>query len=236
MRRLLAGVFELEEHAVHVPADLRWDELPARSALQLHWPPVPSFVGELREHGFHAVVLVRHPLDTLISILHFAPHEPQTACWLDGAFGDERAILGAEPCSSEFVDYAVGPRARALIGVSSEWSIRQDVTLVRYEDLVSAPARELQRIVESSGVGAVNEPKAVIEALSFRRMQREVDNEHFWQGQPGLWRRLLAGDFARAASGPYRKHAERHGYDLTPDPTLTLQAAKSVWSALIARR
>jgi hypothetical protein len=230
LRRMLAALFGLQERAVHTPGELGWDGLPPRSILQLHWPADPAFVAQLEQHGFHVVVLVRHPLDTLISILHFATHEPQTTRWLDGAHGDERSILGAEPCSQRFVAYATGPRAGALVGVSGEWSQRHDVTLVRFEDLVNFPARELQRIVERPGVRPVISVEEAIETVSFARMRHEANNQHFWQGQPGLWRHLLPPEYAQAVSGPYRAHAARHRYELTPDPALTLDAARLEWA------
>lgn len=229
---MLTALFGLEERAAHAPEEFDWHRLPRRSVIQVHWPATSSFAAQLNDHGFHIVVPVRHPLDTLISILHFATHEPQTARWLDGAYGDERSILNVEPCSKLFVDYATGPRAKALIGVSSEWSSQHGIISVRFEDLVRHPAHELQRIVDRSDVRPLTSVDKAIEKISFARMQSEVDNEHFWQGRPGLWRNLLPPDYAQALSEPYRRHAARQGYDLTPNPDLTLEIARREWATL----
>jgi len=229
---MLAPLFGLEEQAVHVPGELDWHGLPTHSVIQMHWPANPSFTAQLRGHGYHVVVLVRHPLDILISILHFAKHEPQTARWLDGAYGDERSILGTEPCSEQFVDYAIGPRAKALVEISSEWTSRHDVIPVRFEDLVEHPAHELQRIVERSGMRPIASVDEVIETVSFARLRSEANNQHIWQGRLGLWRKLLPPTYAQAVSEPYRRLAAHYGYDLTPNPTLTLESARREWAAI----
>ena len=88
-------------------------------------------------------MLARHPLDVLVSILHFASHEPQTARWLDGEGGDESSILGAEPASAAFLASATGPRARALLAVTPEWWPHGGVA-VRYEDAVGSPEAALE--------------------------------------------------------------------------------------------
>jgi hypothetical protein len=229
---MLAPLFGLEEQAAHVPQELDWHGLPTHSVIQVHWPATPSFTAQLEGHGYHVVVLVRHPLDILISILHFAKHEPQTARWLDGAHGDERSILDTEPCSEQFVDYATAPRAKALIEISSEWSSRDGIIPVRFEDLVEDPAHELQRIVEHSGIRPITSVDEVIETASFAHLQNEANNQHIWQGRPGLWRKLLPPDYAQAVSEPYHRHAAHYGYDLTPDPVLTLERARREWAAI----
>jgi hypothetical protein len=229
LRRLLACLFRLEEHAAHTPQELNWDGLSKNCIIQLHWPATQPFAAQLARYDFKVVGLVRHPLDTLISILHFATHEPQTSHWLDGAYGDEHSIVGAEPCSEQFAAYATGSRARALIGISSEWTRRSDIC-VRFEDLVFAPAKELQRVIECSGMLPVTSPAKVINDFSFAPMQREVTNHHFWQGNPGLWRSLLPAKDARAISRPYHNHALQYGYDLVPNARLTRADAQRKWA------
>ena len=121
LRRQLVALYGLEERSAHTPDEVEWDTLPEACALQLHWPRTRAFVRTLERHGFRVIVVCRHPLDVLISILHFAGHEPETARWLDGAHGDEQTIIGADPSSPAFRAYAGGKRARALIDVSPQW-------------------------------------------------------------------------------------------------------------------
>ena len=75
----------------------------------------------LQRHGFRVLVLSRHPLDVLISILHFVRKDRETNNWLGGEGGDERSIFGASPCSPQFLAYATSERAKALLSVSREW-------------------------------------------------------------------------------------------------------------------
>lgn len=145
-RRLLAGALDLAEFAVHRPDDLDWTTLPERCIVQLHWRPRPDILQICADFGFRPVLIVRHPLDVLISILHFCNFEPETEFWLDGEGGGERAIKGQDPTSQAFSTYATGPRASALLAVSAEW-IRAGVPYVRYENLVAGAEAELGAIL-----------------------------------------------------------------------------------------
>src|SRR5438093_10973655 len=120
LRHLLTNLYDVPGLSIHNPADVQWEALPPHCILGIHWHPVPAFVSLLERHGFRSVALVRHPLDVLISILHFALHAP-TARWLEGEGGDEGPIYGAMPRSTAFLEYAAGTRATALLSVSREW-------------------------------------------------------------------------------------------------------------------
>jgi hypothetical protein len=228
LRRLLCELFELEERAIFTPEELDWDRLPERVAVQIHWPRQRAFTSLLTERGFKISVLMRHPLDTLVSILQFAPHNPDTARWAGGAFGDERTLIGAGPCSQAFIDYANSPRARSLIDISSQWWNRHASACIRFEDLVHDPAQVLERLARHSGLTPAISAEDAVARLPFSRMQSEW-SKHFWQGQPGLWRRLLPASYAGAVARPYRRHAHRHAYDLTPDTSLTAEMAMREW-------
>jgi hypothetical protein len=232
LRRLLVEFLALEERAIHAPRELDWSRVPERCVLQLHWPPVPELTQLLDDHDFRVCVLVRHPLDTLISILHFAAHEPDTARWLDGAHGDERAIIGAEPCSDTFLHYATSSRARALIAITPQWWTASATARLRFEDLIRRPVHELERIAEVAREEPVISAADAVEMVSFARMQQEGDKEHFWQGRPGLWRALLPPSYARDIARPYHSHAGQFHYDLTPDPALTVEEARRNWRAV----
>jgi hypothetical protein len=230
LRRLLCELFDLEDRAIFTPEALDWDRLPERAAVQIHWPRERAFTQLLHGHGFKVCVVMRHPLDTLVSILQLAAHNPDTARWLGGAFGSERTIIGADPCSQAFVNYANSPRARSLIDISSQWWDRH-ATRIRFDDLVCDPALVLGRIARRSGVAPVISTDETMRRLPFSRMQDE-SSKHFWQGQSGLWRRLLPASYAEAVATPYRRHARRHGYYLTPDSGLTVEMAMHEWRIL----
>jgi hypothetical protein len=229
LRRLLVAAYGLEERSAHTPAELDWAGLPERCVLQLHLRRTPEFTALLARHGFRTAVLARHPLDVLVSILHFAPHEPQTARWLDGEAGDESPILGADPTSPEFLAYATGPRARALLAVTPEWWRAAD-TRVRYEHLVAAPEPELERVARDLGAHPLVPAVDAAASVRFADLQREAPNQHFWRGRPGLWRELIPAETARAIAAAQPAIAEL-GYRVDADG-VTREQARARWAEL----
>jgi hypothetical protein len=229
LRRLLAVAYALDEVSAHAPREVDWDALPERCALQLHWRHTPDFADLLRRHRFSVAALVRHPLDVLVSILQFAPHEPDTARWLDGEGGDESSILGIDPSSPEFLDYATGPRARALLSVTPEWLPHANAT-VHYTDLVSDTAGSLAAIARALDEPARLSPATVAASVTFEDLKMEAGNNHFWQGRPGLWREVLPDDATRAIV-----HAQPSIVELgfTADPVgVSAEQARRRWAEL----
>jgi hypothetical protein len=233
LRRLLALVFGIPDLAIHDPADVDWATLPDECVLQIHWHRTPAFLKLLEQHRFAAVVLARHPLDVLLSILHFAPHEPRTARWLNGEGGDESAIWGAMPCSSAFQKYALGSRATALLSVSREWWYAPDCRPVHYEDLVADPARELQRLVRSFDRAIGHPLSEAIAATTLARLRAAGPcRHHFWQGKPGLWKKLLPDKEADQIAAAQALSFTELGYDCDPDPELEWRQADAHWAKL----
>jgi hypothetical protein len=220
------AAYGLEERSAHTPDELDWEALPERCALQLHWRRTPEFRKRLQRHGFSVAVLARHPLDVLLSILHFAPHEPETARWLDGEGGDESSLIGANPASPAFLAYATGPRAKALLSVTPEWWAHADAR-TRYEDLVTDPAGQLRGMVEALGGEPTAPPAAAVEAASFGRLRDEATNMHFWQGRPGLWSELVPTRYALAIASAHPEML-RLGYSVGVDAS----TARARWSAI----
>jgi len=195
LRRLLVAAYDLQETASHTPADVDWETLPERCVLQMHWHRTPEVLDLFARHGFEPVVIARHPLDVLLSILHFAPQEPQTANWLDGEGGDESELTGADAESEAFRAYATGPRARALLSVTPEWWPHV-VGRLRYEDLVADTPAELACIQDALDAEPVVPIEEAAAAVRFADLQREATNGHFWQGKAGLWRTTIAPELA----------------------------------------
>lgn len=231
LRRLLASLFRLEEFAAHTPDQVDWVHLPANCALQIHWPPVDAFVLQLARHHFQVVTLARHPLDVLISMLHFAQHEPETHRWLDGAGGDERLIVGARPLSPEFVGYAISRRAQLLLSVSAQWWRSPAVLRVRYEDLVSAPHKHLAQLAYQLGYEPLTPVDAAVAAHSLENARLTSENQHFRQGKPGIWRRFLTAPVALAIAEAHRDLFQLLDYVCDPDLTLDADRAHSNWQA-----
>ncbi len=230
LRLLLARLYEAKEFAVHHPSDLDWANLPqGNTVLQLHWYPEQSFQELLKRHGFVPVVLARHPLDVLISILQFAPKEPQTARWLDGAYGNDDELRGQSPNSQAFLTYATGPRARALLGITCAWWEIDGVIKLRYEDLVADTRSILDDITSTLGAPNVATDVAIDE-MHFSKLQSTTpDNNHFWKGQPGLWRQLLTSGSAAQIRAAQELPFERFGYAIDEGGSTNAEDALAKW-------
>lgn len=211
LRGLLAGLYGLEQRAVHDPDVLDWATLPARCIVQVHWHRTDALVRTLAASGFRPVVIARHPLDVLISILHFCSHSRNTRHWLLGAGGDESAIQGARPSDPVFTSYMTGGRAQALLSVTPAWWSAIGAVTVRYEDLALATIPSLARLAEVLGP-PLGDAAAVASSNSLSALRSTSTNQHFWQGTPGLWKRLLSRAQVQAAAQAYREVFSELGY------------------------
>ena len=229
VRHLLGTAYKVPHLARHAMADADWAALPPEVVLQLHWRRTPDFAAKLDEHGFRVVTVARHPLDVLISILHFCVFESESEHWLLGAGGSEADIYGAMPRSRTFIEYAKGPRAAELLAVTPDWWGQSGVVGVRYEDLVRDTAAELRRLEEAFGPVRCGSLEEAVEACTLGRLRQAATNNHFWQGRPGLWRHLLPGTEAAeiAAALP------RSDYPIDPDQTLDALTADRNWVCLV---
>jgi SAM-dependent methyltransferase len=233
LRRLLGALYDLEDMSADTPAAVPWTELPNACALQLHWPPTASLLEQLDHAEFSTVVLARHPLDVLVSVLHFSQFEPRTARWLNRHGGTELPLLGGEPCSDAFRDYATGPRAAALLSVSVDWwrSPRLDAP-VRFEELVAAPQAVLERVAETLGGSTPERVAEATESATFDSLRSETGNAHFWRGRPGQWRSLITADDVAAIARAHPAAFGELGYEADADPSLTEEQARANWRAL----
>ena len=200
----------------------------------MHWRRTPALTRRLREGGFHVMTVVRHPLDVLLSVLQFCLHDDSTMGWLGGEAGDERPIRGAMPGSAAFLDYAVGPRAAALLAVGPDWAADPDCILVRYEELVADAPGELRRIAEALGEPDRRSAAEVAAAATLPAMRARTGvAHHFWQGRPGLWRALLTAPSAGRIAEAHRDCFAALGYVCDPDPELTPAQADANWLKLV---
>jgi hypothetical protein len=229
VRHLLGAAYRLPHLPRHSMTDADWTALPSDVVLQLHWRRTPEFAAKLAECGFRVVTVARHPIDVLISILHFCIFESESEHWLLGAGGSEADIFGAMPRSRTFVEYAKGPRAAELLAVTPDWWGQPGVVGVRYEDLVADTERELRRMEEAFGPVRCGSWGEAVEACALGKMRQRSTNNHFWQGRPGLWRHLLPSTEANeiAAALPH------HGYSIDPDPALDALTADRNWVWLV---
>lgn len=228
---LLSRVYDVPHRFINDPADIRWSGLPKRCVLVTHGRRQPRLVAQLERHRFRVVVLARHPLDVLISNLHVAFSTVATegrdapAAW---------SIAGAMPRSTIFLEYATGAEASELLSVSREWWRAPGVRQVRYEALVADPPGELGRLADSFGAAVERPIPDVVAELTIPRLQELTRNDlHFWQGKPGLWRRLLPAAEAAAIADAQQAVFSELGYACDPDPGLDGRQADANWLDLI---
>lgn len=232
LRHLLGAVYAVPSIAVNIPTDVDWPGLPQECVLQLHWHRYPAFLARLEQCRFRVLVLARHPLDVLISILHYSMHEP-TGRWLEGEDGNECTIFGAMPRSTAFLDYASGKRAAALLSVSREWWDIPACVQVYYETLVRDPQAEVGRLQDLLGVAARKPIAEAVAETTLSKLRVLTTNQaHFWQGKPGLWRSLLTAAEANRIAGAHQTILAELGYACEPDADLTGSEADANWIRL----
>jgi tetratricopeptide (TPR) repeat protein len=232
LRKLLASMYDLPQIAVHTPREIAWQSLPPKVILQIHWRDTDNFVSLLAENGFRPIVIARHPLDVLISILHFATYESQTARWLDGEAGSEMSIINKSPLSSEFIDYAVGKRYAALLSISTAWWNRENTWQIRYENLVADTADELSKLSQQLGLKPARPILDVIPLHSLASLRKTAANNHFWQGKCGHWKHLLTAAVARRIAISRQSVLNELGYVCDPDENLTEEMVIATWNSL----
>ncbi|MCA9120498.1 MAG: sulfotransferase domain-containing protein [Planctomycetaceae bacterium] len=232
LRRLLDSIYSLPQVVADTPGDVDWDQLPSRCILQLHWPLDIALQSVLSKHEFKVVTLFRNPCDTLISILHFATVWKNTNLWMGGLKGDETSIVGTRPCSREFAEYVSSERAKLLISASADWAETEGCLTVSYESLVHDTTRELIRATEHLQPAPAEVISAAIEANSIAKLRSSVQNQHFWRGQPGIWKTLLPHELVRDI---YRHHSaafEAMSYPSNDDHRLSQSEADANWTGL----
>lgn len=228
LRWLLRDGLALHEVAVHNYLDI--GSIPERCVLQLHWYREPNFQDFLSKHQFQVVTVARHPLDVLVSVLHFVRYEPETAKWLGGNCELPQSLAGQSPASDEFLEYAVSFGSENLLSVTYQWWQDHTAIKVRYEDLVAAPAIEAARLFERLGASTERIPEAV--SANSLDTFKALPNRHGWQGRPGLWQELIPFENAHAIFARHRAAFEKLGYAIEPTP-LTREIAESNWARLL---
>lgn len=232
LRMMVARAYGLYSTAVHDPYALDWQALPARSIVQVHWAPEAAFIERIESAGFQVLTIARHPLDVLISILHFCGHEPETRQWLLGEAGNESDIAFSSPTEPQFAAYACGARANALLQVSAQWWVRQQpIMKVKYEALVADPVAALQALEPALGppLACLAE---VVEAHTLNTLALASHNQHFWRGRPGLWKHLIEPSLARAVAAAHLSVFKRLGYELGSLDEIALSELKQNWLAM----
>ncbi len=230
----MEGMYAIPGLSVADPAALDWQGLPSECVLHMHSRRTPALARTLDEEGFRVVSMARHPLDLLISVLQFCQHDDTPLQWLGGENGDERSIRGALPNSEVFIDYACGPRAAALTSVNREWWPAPGALQVRYEEWVANTPRELRRMEVALEKSARRPAAAVVASATIPQLREKTGvSHHFWQGKPGLWRRMLTAPAVKRIALAHALYCTELRYTCDPDPRLGARQADANWQALV---
>ena len=229
LRWLLRDGLQIPEIAVHNFSEV--NSLPDECVFQLHWYREPNFQHFLSENGFRTIVLSRHPLDILISVLHFIRYEPATARWLGGNCEIPTALAGKSPASDDFLDYALSFGAENLLSVTYQWWHENSAIRLRYEDLVADPERQVDALAERLAVAR----QPIIDAMHINTLEtfQALPNRHGWQGRVGLWQKLIPSEHAVRIFDRHSLVFDKLGYTVEPMPLPRLEATKN-WEALLS--
>jgi len=227
VRLVLSETLGLNLVGTHNYRDVK--AVPDNCLLQLHWYREPNFQTFLRDHGFRVVVIARHPLDVLLSILHFIRYEGLTSRWLEGNGEIPADLAGQSPTSAAFRDYATSWGAENLLSISYQWWHDQSAVRVRYEDLAASPRDGFGVLLRELGAPAEGLDQAL--AHNWFDSLRNLPNRHGWQGRPELWRDLIPYQTARAIQARHARLFEVLGYEVAPTD-LDLVQAEANWATL----
>lgn len=227
IRSVIRDALDLKEIAVHNYKQISF--IPDRCVLQIHWYREPNFQEFLKENRFKVITIARHPLDILISALHFMRFEPQTAHWLCGNCELPNNLLKYSPASDEFLLYALSFGSENLLSVTYQWWHDHDAIKLRYEDLVADTSREIKGLAGQLNV-LEEDLSHSIDLNSFEKF-RMMPNRHGWQGRAGLWRELIPTTHALEIYAHHQRVFEALGYAVEQN-TLTRKAADERWGSL----
>lgn len=233
VRSVLRDAFGLDEIAAHNIFDLPLN-LPDNLILQIHWYREPTIQALITEQDCKVIVIARHPLDVLVSVLHFTRHDQSPDRWLEGNCEIPHALRSATPSSSAFLDYALSWGAENLLSVAYQWWHDHNTIKLRYEDLIADPIASLQSLAKSLRHASipVEEWAAALSNNSLGKFQA-LQNKHGWQGRPNLWRELLTPHIASQIYHRHKRVFDVLGYSLPPY-ALSEEEAERNWERLKA--
>ena len=177
----------------------------------------------------------RHPFDVLISILQYATHVHDTRPWLAARGATSRRSAGLDPNHADFLAYACGPRARALLAVSPEWSRAPGAVPIRYEDLVASPGPTLRGLADALGQPPVIAWDDALAANTMDALRKTHGFGHIWKGRPGLWRDSADPRVGRAPWPRPIARCSTAWRSAELDPAPSSERAMATWQGLNVR-
>lgn len=229
VRNVLGSALNISTDAKHNYDE--FNDISGSLGIQIHWPREPNFQKFLQVNAFQPIVVSRHPLDILCSMMHFIRYEPMTSRWLEGNVAIPSHLKGRSPACSAFLEYATSFGAENLLSVTYQWWHEPAALKLRYETAVSGKENAFALAFEKLGLSAsdFSGPLAKHDLAAFQA----THNHHGWQGRPGLWRDIVPRNSARAI---YQRH--RHIFDAleysVDEAIISDDEALGRWEQLVA--
>lgn len=210
----LAHLYGAEQLAVHNFTDLSHIKIPRKVVLQLHDSPSnKKLANYLLDNDYKVITVARHPLDVLISILHFTQVRTDPVQWLDGAAHIED-LRGLDPSSEKFIEWCLGDNASRVLAITYEWACSGKARVVRYEDLLENPIESFKDAV--SYVGGKTDSSKIIQTIEkfdinfFRKA-----NKHGWKAKKGNWINFFTINDAQSIYNRHKDIFELFDYDVS---------------------
>ena len=217
----LAGALRAELFRADHPTDVAFELLPDRAVLELCWPRTETVHAMLSSQGFRPVTVIRDPFDTLVAMLADVQSAGVVPAWLDDPTG-ESDLIGTDPASRQFLDWARSDRACELLGVTASWVDDPSVLKVRFDDLADDVTGVVDQVLELAGLERVAgqmPAAATVRTLS----DRADDNDRIRERRSEVlaprpaWRYLLPAATAGELVAAHAKIFELFGLDLPTD-------------------
>lgn len=218
---LLASACRLVTTELPPRAMPKLTEVPDGTILHLHLPSSDEHAAGFDRHGVAVLTITRHPLDVLVSQLHYR---------LDARYDPSRAnLMTLTPSSRRFVEWASSEDVARDLAISAGWVQRPGVVGVRYETLVDDPLTTLAGVIDAVGAAPVRPLEEAI-ALSGVSALREITQvNHVLTARAGAWRDLIPASSADEIGRVHSEVLGSLGYRVDADPDLTAEQADLRW-------
>lgn len=214
LKLLLSEIYNLPIVSLTTSFDeARYELSTDRWVAHQHYYPQPHLLSWAKQKGVHLLTMVRHPADTLLSLVHylrnlppaFSPEETGQLPRLDGeVFGPETIRFVEREFSS-------------WLGISVGWVLARASLVVRYEDLRCGPLATLSAL--TSKICPIPQPriKRAIAMCEFDKLhtRSELDAKFFRSGRIGEGRIALPPSMLNILSSrePYISQYAILGYE-----------------------
>src|SRR5262249_44494642 len=123
-----------------------------------------------------------------------------------------------------------GSRAGALLSVTPEWKSAPETLSLRYEDLIQDCSARLEQLIEELGWPIRTTVAQAVAETSIPKLRAATNNDnHFWIGRPGLWRKFLPAPRALRMAAAHMETFRILDYICDADPLLDDRAADANW-------